>query len=141
MIIVVDASVAAKWFIAEDNADDALELLKKPYELHAPDLLFLEVDNVLCKLIRRGLLSEEEGFNIHDKISNFPIRSYPSHNFREEAFHMAVRTKRSIYDCLYLALADALDGRLVTADRKFFQSLQDSPLRDRMLWVEDLSNA
>jgi predicted nucleic acid-binding protein len=141
MIIVVDASVAAKWFIAEDNADDVLELLSRPYELHAPDLLFLEVDNVLCKLIRRGLLSDEEGLNIHDRISTFPIRSYPSHNFREEAFHMAVGTKRSIYDCLYLAVAEALDGRMITADRKFFQSLQNSPLKDRMIWVEDFKSA
>jgi len=52
MIVVVDASVTVKWFIAEDNANDALELLGKNYEIHAPDLLFLEVDSVLCKLIR-----------------------------------------------------------------------------------------
>ena len=54
---------------------------------------------------------------------------------------MAIETKRSIYDCLYLALAEALGGRMVTADAKFFQSLQNSPLRDRMLWVEDLKGA
>ncbi len=59
MIIVVDASVAAKWFIAEDNADEALMLLDRPFDLHAPDLLYLEIDNILCKLIRRGLLSEK----------------------------------------------------------------------------------
>jgi predicted nucleic acid-binding protein len=141
MIIVVDASVASKWFIPEDNADDALELLGRPYELHAPDLIFLEVDNVLCKLIRRGLLPEEDGFDIHNRILTFPIRSYPSQNFREEAFQMAIETKRSIYDCLYLALAEALDGRMVTADAKFFQSLQSTPLRDRMLWVENLKGA
>ena len=141
MIVIVDASVAAKWFIAEENANAALELLGKPYELHAPDLLFLEVDNVLCKLIRRGLLFEDEGFDIHNKILTFPIRSYPSQNFREEAFHMAIETKRSIYDCLYLALAEALDGRMVTADGKFFQAISSSPLGDRMLWVEDLLSA
>jgi predicted nucleic acid-binding protein len=138
MIVVVDASVAVKWFIAEDKANDALELLGKNYELHAPDLLFLEVDNVLCKLIRRGLLSEEEGFDIHNKILAFPIRSYPSQSFREEAFHLAIGTKRSVYDCLYLALAEALDGRLVTADGKLFQALGNSPQRNRMLWVGDL---
>jgi predicted nucleic acid-binding protein len=70
----LNTSVAAKWFIAEDNANNALELLGKNYELHAPDLLFLEVDNVLCKLIRRGLLSEDEGFDIYKvlSISEFP---------------------------------------------------------------------
>ncbi|MDD2836794.1 MAG: type II toxin-antitoxin system VapC family toxin, partial [Methanothrix sp.] len=125
---------------AEDNANDALELLSKNYELHAPDLLFLEVDSVLCKLIRRGILSEDEGFDIHDKILLFPIRSYPSLNYREEAFHLAIETKRSIYDCLYLALAEALDGRMVTADGKFFQALSNSPMVDRMLWVGDLKH-
>lgn len=141
MIVVVDASVAAKWFIAEDNATDALELFGKNYELHAPDLLFLEVDNVLCKLIRRGLLSEDEGFDIHNKILAFPIRSYPSQNFREEAFHLAIKAKRSVYDCLYLAVAEALDGRMVTADGKFFQAIGNTPLSDRMLWVGDLKRA
>ena len=52
---------------------------------------------------------------------------------------MAIETKRSVYDCLYLALAEALDGRMVTADGKFFQALGSSPLSDRMLWVGDLS--
>jgi predicted nucleic acid-binding protein len=141
MIVVVDASVAVKWFIAEDNANDALELLGKNYELHAPDLLFLEVDNVLCKLIRRGLLSVDEGFDIHNKIFSFPIRFYPSQNFREEAFHLAIETKCSVYNCLYLALAEALDGRMVTADGKFFQALGNSPLSDRMVWVSDLLGA
>ena len=51
---------------------------------------------------------------------------------------MAIGTKRSVYDCLYLALAEALNGRLVTADGKFFQALGNSPLRNRMLWVADL---
>jgi predicted nucleic acid-binding protein len=138
MIVVVEASVAVWWFFAEDSANDSLEMLGKNYELHAPDLIFQEIDNVLCKLIRRGLLSEDEGFDIHNKILTFPIRSYPSQNFREEAFNMAIETKRSVYDCLYLALAEALDGRIVTADGKFFQALGNSPLFDRMLWVGDL---
>ncbi len=141
IVVVVDASVAVKWFIPEDNTNDALELLGKNYEIHAPDLLFLEVDSVLCKLIRRGFISADEGFDIHNKILMFPIRSYPSQNFREEAFHMAIETKRSVYDCLYLALAEALDGRMVTADGKFFQALGNSPLSDRMLWVGDLSGS
>ena len=78
--------------------------------------------------------------HIHNKILLFPIRSYPSLNYREEAFHLAIETKRSIYDCLYLALAEALDGRMVTADGKFFQALSNSPMVDRMLWVGDLKH-
>jgi predicted nucleic acid-binding protein len=138
MIVVVDASVAAKWFITEENTEDELKLLNKPYELHAPDLLYLEVDNVLCKLIRRGLLSEDEGFDIHNRLLAFPIQSYSSRALSEVAFQTAVETRCSVYDCLYLALAEALECRVVTADRKFFQALQNSTLSSHLSWVDDL---
>jgi predicted nucleic acid-binding protein len=139
MIVVVDASVAAKWFIAEDNADEALLLLDKPFDLHAPDLLYLEFDNILCKLIRRGLLSEEEGFDMRDRIQAFPIQPYSSQSLREKAFQIAIGTRRGVYDCVYLALAELLEGCMVTADRRFFLALQDSPLEDYVLWIEDLA--
>ena len=138
MIIVVDASVAAKWFIAEENDHDSLELLKRPFEIHAPNLLFLELDNVLCKLIRRGLLSEDIGFEIHDRILDFPIEIHPFPSLQEEALKLAVRTKRSMYDCIYLSLAEVLDCRMVTADRKFFESLKVGPMSRHLLWVADL---
>ena len=54
---------------------------------------------------------------------------------------MAIGTKRSVYDCLYLALAEALDGHLVTADGKVFQAFGNSHQRNRMLWVGDLLGA
>jgi predicted nucleic acid-binding protein len=138
MIVVVDASVAAKWFIDEDNTDEALILLDRPFDLHAPDLLYLEFDNILCKLIRRGLLLEEEGFDMRDRIQAFPIQPYSSQSLREKAFQIAVENGRSIYDCIYLALAELLEGRMVTADRRFFLALQGSPLEDYILWIEDL---
>jgi predicted nucleic acid-binding protein len=139
MIVVVDASVAAKWFISEDNADEALLLLGKPFDLHAPDLLYLEFDNILCKLIRRGLLSEEEGFDMRDRIQAFPIQPYSSQSLQENAFEIAIENKCSIYDCLYLALAELLGGYMVTADRKFFLAQKGGPLEDHILWIGDLA--
>jgi predicted nucleic acid-binding protein len=141
MITIIDASVAAKWFFNEEHSMAALFLLDNPFELKAPDLFFLEMNSLLCKRVRRLELSVTEAFEMDDEIRSMPIQSYPTTVLRERAFELALETKSSIYDCLYLALAEVLDGRMVTADRKFFQSLQDSPLRDRMLWVEDLLNA
>lgn len=141
MIIVIDASVAAKWFFDEEHSIAALNLLDNPFELNAPDFFFLEMNSLLCKRARRQELSITEAFEMDDEIRSMPIQSYPTTALRERAFELALETKSSIYDCLYLALAEVLDGRMVTADQKFFQSLQDSPLRDRMLWVEDLKSA
>lgn len=141
MIVIVDTSVAVKWFIEEDEAIDALLLLKKSFELHTPDLLSLEFDNVLCKLIRRELLSIDEGLDIHDRITTFPIQYHSSHIHRERAFEIAIETRRSIYDCLYLALAEMLDGRMITADRKFFQALDGGKYGKYLLWAGDLDKA
>ena len=69
-----------------------------------------------------------------------PISSYPLTELRERAFELALETKSSIYDCLYLALAEALEAPMVTADRKFFQALQNSSLCNSLLMVEDLKN-
>jgi predicted nucleic acid-binding protein len=47
-------------------------------------------------------------------------------------------TQRSVYDCLYLALAEAVDGIMITADHKFYSSLTGGIYGRRVLWVEDL---
>ena len=39
MNYVVDASVAVKWYVPEDNSDDAERLLDPANELHAPELI------------------------------------------------------------------------------------------------------
>ncbi len=48
-IYVVDASVAAKWFLEEDYTTEAFRLLALGNTLHAPDFMLLDIDHVLCK--------------------------------------------------------------------------------------------
>lgn len=139
MIVVVDASVAAKWFFTgEEHSEAALNLLDNPFELHAPEFFFLEVDSILSKRTRRRELSEIEAFEIHDEVRSIPIQFYPTLALQERAFEMALETGRSIYDCVYLTLSELLEGRMVTADRKFFQALDGGPLSSLVLWIEDL---
>jgi predicted nucleic acid-binding protein len=47
MILVVDASVAVKWYLSEDHTDAAEKLLDGGFDLHAPELIFTELGNVL----------------------------------------------------------------------------------------------
>ena len=51
---------------------------------------------------------------------------------------VAVQTRRSPYDCLYLALAVRLGGPMVTADRRFFDAIAPGPFAQHVLWVEDV---
>lgn len=41
--LVVDASVAMKWLVPEEDSDAADRLLAENHELHAPRLMVLEV--------------------------------------------------------------------------------------------------
>jgi predicted nucleic acid-binding protein len=97
--------------------------------------------SLLCKRTRRRELSLREALEMDDEIRSIPIQSYPSAALRDKAFEIALETRSSIYDCLYLALAEALDSNMVTADRRFFQALQNGSLFSRMLWVEDIDMA
>jgi len=55
-----------------------------------------------------------------------------------QTFKLHHAPQRSVYDCLYLALAEAIDGVMITGDHKFYSSLTGGTYGRRVLWVEDL---
>ncbi|MCH8069761.1 MAG: type II toxin-antitoxin system VapC family toxin [Candidatus Marinimicrobia bacterium] len=138
MVYVLDASVAGKWFVEEAFIDEASRLLDEPHELHTPNFLLVEFDNVLVKRIRRKEMSVYEGDQIRDAIRLFPIRLHPFRTLLRASFEIANQTKRSLYDCLYLTLAISLEAEMVTADFRFYQEIRKGPLMDYQRWVEDL---
>ena len=136
-VYVVDASVAAKWFFEEDHTETAASVLDSRHQLHVPDFFRLELDSVICKRIRRGEITDLEGQRIRDALKVFPLQYHSVDLFEDAAFELAVRTRRSLYDCLYLALALLLDARLITADRRFYEALQTSPFSEHLCWIAD----
>jgi len=139
-VFIVDASVAAKWFIKEEHGEAALSILKKENRLHAPDFLLLEMDSIICKWTRRGVITTEEALELRDAFRRYPIQHHSFKSFLDSAFAIANQTGQSIYDCLYVALAALLKGRMVTADRKLYDSLLNSKFRRYVVWVEDLTS-
>ena len=136
-VFIVDASVAAKWFIEEENSSAALSILDKNVQLHAPDFLLLEMDSVITKWIRRGAVSLHEGNDLRDSLRQYPIRHHSFPPFLDSAFVIASQTGQSIYDCLYVALAALLGGKMVTADRRLYDALKNSPFKKSIVWIEN----
>ena len=135
---VVDASVAIKWFIPEIHSEDALRAQRSRYRLHVPALMTLELGNVLAKKIRRGEIARAEGDVILKELKHLPLQRHADERLFPAAYQLALDTQRSVYDCLYLALAEAVDGMMITADHKFYSSLTGGSYGKRVLWVEDL---
>ncbi|MEM1041186.1 MAG: type II toxin-antitoxin system VapC family toxin [Bacteroidota bacterium] len=137
-LVVVDASVAAKWLFEEEHSEAAARLRAPGFDLHAPDFVQVELVNLVAKNERRGILTHAEAHDAARLVHALPLQSYAWQDLLGPAFELAIETKRSVYDCLYLALADALGGALVTADRKFYDALQATSRAARLLWVEDI---
>ena len=55
----------------------------------------------------------------------------------DAAFEIALTTRRTVYDCLYIALAERLDCVAVTADAKLYNATPGGPYAARVHWVGD----
>jgi predicted nucleic acid-binding protein len=120
VILVVDASVAVKWFIRESLHEDAVQLLDYPEQLHSLDLLIAEVTNTAWRKSLRGEITPEQAREIAATIRRGTPLLYPTAAFNERALDLALNLQHTVYDCLYLACAEALEGLLVTDDREFY---------------------
>ena len=115
MALIVDASAAVKWVVDEDRSPDALALLDRDV-LVAPDLLLLEVRNVLLTRVRRGLNSAAEAKAAETAFDSIEIDLAPSREVLGHAFDLGLSLAHPIYDCVYLAMAVERELTLVTAD-------------------------
>ncbi len=140
--IIVDASVGVKWFIPEIHAAEARVWRSGPDTLHIPAFFFdLEIANILWKKIQRGEISRADADLILGQLPALPLTRHPEAPLLTAAFDLANRTQRTVYDCLYLALAIHLGGRMVTADQKFYNSLAGTPLAPSICWVANVPAA
>ncbi len=126
-MIVIDASVAAKWFLPEPGSQEAVALQEGPDELFAPGLIRVEVAAAITRRVRskeKPLPAPEavrhcsEWFRLLDEAA---IALLPEHELLDEAIQLSVNLRHTLQDCLYLAAALRLDAALLTADRPFHE--------------------
>ena len=87
--IVVDTSIAVKWFVPEIHSDAAARLLDAEFVLCAPDLIGPELANTLWKKMRRGDISRAQAGEILAAFEAMPIEIVPSKELLAGAFQLA----------------------------------------------------
>jgi predicted nucleic acid-binding protein len=97
----------------------------------APELVIAEVCNAAWKAWRRGELGPEHRQRIAAHITRAYDRLTPLSTLAERALAIAGTLDHSVYDCFYLALAEAEAGQLVTADRRLLAKVTGTPFADR----------
>jgi len=113
-VIVVDASVLAPALADDgDDGDRARERLRGE-DLAAPELIDLEVLSTLRRAARAKRLDESRSLQALTDLAALPLRRVPHLPLLARAWEL--RDNLSAYDASYVALAEALDTVLVTAD-------------------------
>jgi predicted nucleic acid-binding protein len=135
---VVDTSVAIKWYLAELHWQPARRLLGAGHDLIAPDFLYLELGNVLWKYASRGELEGSDAIEILTDLQQLSLRIVPPAADLHQALQLAMEFGRTMYDCLYVALAIREQAVMVTADKKLYNALQPTRLASHLRWVEDV---
>jgi predicted nucleic acid-binding protein len=138
MTIVVDASVALKWYIEEEDSAAALALLASGERLIAPDLLVAELCNGAWRLIRRGELRSEQLAIIASGVAAAFATLYGSARLAPRAAAIALELDHPVYDCFYLALSEAQDASLVSADRRLIAKVEGGSFAPRTKCLKDL---
>jgi predicted nucleic acid-binding protein len=129
-LVVVDASVAAKWFLPEDGeplAAPAIALLDKydneEVRFVVPDLFYVETASAIWKAVRKGRVPLAFGEQALVLLTQRKFPTVPSLKLLDKAFPIATAHGRSVYDCLYVALAAQTNSQLITADERLANSL------------------
>jgi predicted nucleic acid-binding protein len=136
--LVIDASVAIKWFLPEQYSIHAHRLLESTHELIAPDLIVPECGNVLWKKWLRQELEAEVIPALLSDLCRMNLRIVPSFSLIDESSRISVTHRRSFYDSIYLALAVSCDSRMVTADEKLCNALKGTLLAERVVMIGEL---
>ena len=114
---MVDASVAVQWLVPELGAEQS-ELPLGRSDLIAPGLLQVEVGNALRRKVASGDITQQADDGFRLVAANVDLR-LPSPTLLSRALRIALDMAHPIYDCLYLALAEAADAQLYTRDQEF----------------------
>ena len=114
-MIVLDASVVVELLLGTNRGLRVADRIEPAREtLHAPHLIDLEVTQALRRYALSGRLGEGRSAEALEDLGDLDMTRYPHDAFLKRIW--ALRHDLTAYDAAYLALAEALEAPLLTAD-------------------------
>jgi predicted nucleic acid-binding protein len=128
MKYVLDSSVAFKWLVVETDTDKARRLRDAYrhgiHELVSPDIFPVELGHALTRAERQARIMPPEAARFWADAMKTAPRLQASLPFTPRAIAISSQMRVSVYDCLYLALAEQEQCAFVTADDRLVRTLQ-----------------
>ena len=111
---------------------------KNEIQIIVPDLFWVELASVLWKAIRQGNFPQDSADAALESLKRFDFPTVSSLELLDEAFQIATAHGRSVYDCLYVALAIQNGAQPITADERLANALA---ARFPIKWVGAIEQA
>jgi predicted nucleic acid-binding protein len=119
--------VVIKWFVVEPYSAQARHILNDyqtgQVSFIAPNLLCAEVANIVWKKQLYKGLAAHDARDIMTEFRKIGLSLTAAESLLEEAFQLAVKYERSVYESLYLSLSLREQCQLVTADEKLVNAI------------------
>ena len=146
--MIVDASVAAKWFLPEEDLELEARLVRdavldERIRANAPTILWSEVADAIVGAVRQKRFDGEQARDVSARFRRLRASVELTDVDVEDAVDRALRVGIGAYDAQYLSLAAMLDQSIMTADRRMLEQgrahgydvvwLGDVTLRDGVL--------
>jgi predicted nucleic acid-binding protein len=120
-LIVVDASAVLELLLRTDKSDGVAAIALEPnQQLHAPELVDIEVAQTLRRLVIHKELGNERAVEVLTDYKDLNIQRHAHGPLLDRIWEL--RDAVSAYDGAYIALAEALDAPVVTCDGKLARS-------------------
>jgi predicted nucleic acid-binding protein len=113
-VIVVDASVLAPALADDGTEGDRVRERLRGEQLTAPELIDLEVISTFRRAARAGRLDDRRSSQALTDLMALPLRRVPHARLLPRIWEL--RDNLTAYDAAYVALAEALNALLLTAD-------------------------
>lgn len=120
-MLVVDASVALKWFVEEEGSEGAADLVMTGELLIAPDLIVAEVCNAAWQAVMSGTMTAGQQSHAAAEVPAIFDELAAMAPLAPRAVEISRRLGHSAYDYFYLALAEQRGATFVTADRQLLR--------------------
>lgn len=116
-MIVIDASAVLEILLRTDRADRLMErAFEASEQMHAPQLLDIEITQVLRRLVRQKEISTARAEQALHDLSDLLIERHDHQLLIHRIWQL--RDSLTAYDGAYVALAEALAAPLLTCDGK-----------------------
>lgn len=126
--VIIDASVALKWFFDEELKEVAEKIFDqieaRKIKAIVPEIFYLEMSNICSMKSRRKLAEPSLVMTYFSKILDIGLERHLHETIADVALEYSLQMEVSVYDASYLALAEIYGVPLVTADKKLVRTCQ-----------------